>query len=106
MDLAGQHGLLGNSESSEDSAIVRAIYAIPDTSHLDDLVKRRSEVLEKLETAEARYIRSFKANPMAERPQAERAPELESASEKRSSFLPVSCNVTIGQAPGTDRPLL
>lgn len=92
MAIANKHGLLDaadiTSEDNQRRAQIRAIYAVPDTNHLDSLIKRRAEVLGKLEMAQARYIRSFKANPMANQPQGKEEPK--SPNEKRSSFLPVS----------------
>lgn len=100
MALAGKYGLLDSSSDDPEgkpvsNGRIRAVYAIPDTLHLDKLIGQRQEVLEKLETAQTRYIQSFKANPMANRPETETEKEPTSPTEKRTSFLPVSIMLRI-----------
>jgi hypothetical protein len=98
MALAGKYGLLdGAGDDPEGKPVpagrIRAIYAIPDTLHLDKLIGQRQEVLEKLETAQTRYIQSFEANPMANKPETETEKQPTSPTEKRTSFLPVSISL-------------
>ena len=99
--LAEKHGLMGKQLTTEIdqgeaeiqdnvAARIKAIYAIPDTKKLDALVKRRSDVLEKLEMAQHAYIQSFKANPLASVPVGQQAETSKNDPERRGSLIPVS----------------
>jgi len=99
--MAEKHGLMGKQPPAETdqggaevqgdvNARIKAIYAIPDTTKLDTLVKRRSGVLDKLEMAQHAYIQSFKANPLASVPVGHKAEENQTDVEGRGSFIPVS----------------
>ncbi|KAJ9103109.1 hypothetical protein QFC21_002531 [Naganishia friedmannii] len=57
-EISGAEG----NEPLKARVSIRAVFAIPRTIKLDQMLERRNGVLERLKIAETRFIRSFKAN--------------------------------------------